>query len=243
MEIKFNTQTVSCLKKVLSQIQTQEVTQEVRIPDTMPEVGHILGCWGQVMIRGKEWRGSGMSVSGGVEASILYAPEDGSAPKSMETWVPFQMKWDFPEHLSDGVILATPSLTSLDGRSISANKIMVRANVAVLGEALLQEQTEIPTADGGTEDIEILKKTYPMDLPMESGEKMINIDETLTMPNTCPNPEKIIGCWIMPEITDQKILANRLVFRGKADYHLLYCGKTEKFTTGTQKFHFLSLLI
>lgn len=103
MEVNFNKNTCQCLRKAVCQVQNQEQTQEVRLPESMPDIGRVLSSWGQVLIRGKEWRTGGMSVSGGVMAWVLYAPEDGSEARSVETWIPFQVKWDLPDSLRRAV--------------------------------------------------------------------------------------------------------------------------------------------
>ena len=120
MEIKFGKNTCPYLRRAVCQIQNQEQTQEVRLSETMPDIGRVLGSWGQVLIRGKEWRTGSMSVSGGVMAWVLYAPEDGSAPQSVETWIPFQFAWELPETQRDGYVLTMPVIRGMDARSTSA---------------------------------------------------------------------------------------------------------------------------
>ena len=102
MELQFEKTTLDCLGNLCCEVKSAEQTQEVRLGDMMGDIGKVLGCWGQVLLRGKEWRGSGMSVSGGVMVWVLYAPEDGSAPQTVETWVPFAMKWDFRNRIGMG---------------------------------------------------------------------------------------------------------------------------------------------
>ena len=75
MELQFEKQSLSCLRSVLRQVQTQEQTQEVRISDGMPDIGRVLGAWGQVIVRSKEWGSGTMSLSCGVMAWVLYMPE------------------------------------------------------------------------------------------------------------------------------------------------------------------------
>ena len=222
MELQFDKTVCPCLRKVVAQVQTQEQTQELRLPDAMPDIGRVLGCWGQILIRGKEWRGNGMSVSGGVMAWVLYAPEDGSEPRVMDSWIPFQMKWDFPETRRDGRICVLPLLKCVDGRSVSARKLMLRAVVSVLGEALEPVETEIFAPQQLPEDVEILRQTYPMELPMEAGEKAFQLEEENTLPDAMPGIARIIHYEVAPRITEQKIMADRLVFRGVAAVHLLY---------------------
>lgn len=224
MELTFHKTTCACLQKAVCQVQNQEQTQEVRLADAMPDIGRVLGSWGQVLIRGKEWRSNGMSVSGGVMAWVLYVPEDGTEPRSIETWIPFQMKWDMPETQRDGTICVTPLLKAVDARSISARKIMVRANVSILGEAMVPAEPEISLPEQVPEDVQLLKQSYPVELPKEAGEKIFQMDEELTLPGTYPQISRILRMELNPQILEQKVMAGRLVFRGKAALYLLFSG-------------------
>ena len=85
MELQFHKNVFPCLQRVCREVQNQEQTQEVRLTDGMPDIGSVLGAWGQVLMRGKEWRGGGMNMSGGVMVWVLYAPEDGGQPQCVET--------------------------------------------------------------------------------------------------------------------------------------------------------------
>lgn len=222
MELTFNKTVYPCLCKVVSQAQTQEQTQEVRLPDSMPDIGRVLGSWGQALIRSKEWRGSSMAVSGGVMAWVLYAPEDGSAPISIESWIPFQMHWEFPQTDRDCTMNIVPLLRSVDARSTSARKLMVRANVSVLGEAFEPIEPEVWVPENVPEDLQLLKASYPMELPKEAGEKQFQLDEELNLPDTYPEVAKILRYALQPKVLEQKVMAGRLVFRGKGDLCMLY---------------------
>jgi len=222
MEVQFNKTACPYLRRAVCQIQNQEQTQEVRLSDAMPDIGSVLGSWGQVLIRGKEWRSGSMGVSGGVMAWVLYAPEDGSQPRSIETWIPFQFTWDLPETQRDGAICVTPMVKAVDARSTSARKLMVRANISMLGEALEPVEADVFNPDGLDADIQLLTKSYPMELAQEAGEKLFQIDEELILPGSFPAIDQILRYELTPEVTEQKVMAGRLVFRGKALLHLLY---------------------
>ncbi len=222
MELHFSKSVCQCLRKAACQTVSQEQTQELRLPDTLPDIGRVLGSWGQIVIRSKEWRGNGMNVSGGVMAWILYAPEDGSAPQVLDCWIPIQMKWDFPQTQRDGTICILPALKSVDARTVSARKLMVRAAVSILGEALEPSEEEIYAPMEVPADIALLKRTYPMVLPQEAGEKAFQLEEELVFPGNMPSVEKVIHYELIPAVTEQKVLANRLVFRGEADLRMVY---------------------
>lgn len=219
MEIQFIKKPLQYLRPFYTQVQTQEQTQEVRLPDAYPDIGKILGCWGQAMIRGKEWRSTGMGANGGVMAWILYAPEDGTQLRVVEAWVPFQWRWDFPEAAEDGVMQLCPVIAEMDCRGISARKIMVRAVVSNCAQAMTKGKAEIASAPETPEDVQLLTRTYPMDIPVEAGEKQVQIEEGITMPDPSG---KIISCSMSPSILEQKVLGDRLVFRGIGKMNAMY---------------------
>lgn len=222
MEIKFSQNLCRHLRRAVDQIQTQEQTQEVRLPESMPDIGRVLGAWGKILIRSKEWRSGSMAVSGGVMAWVLYAPEDGSEPRSMESWIPFQMKWDLPETQHDGFICIRPCLKGIDARSTSARKMIVRANISISGQGMESVETEVYGPQEVPEDVKLLTAVYPMELPAEAGEKLVQVDEDLTMPDGQPMVEKILRYDIHPVVQEQKVMASRLVFHGKCLVHILY---------------------
>ena len=222
MELQFNKTVCPCLQKVISKHQTQELTQELRLTDAMPDIGRILGCWGQVIVRGKEWRTGGMNVSGGVMVWVLYAPEDGSAPQSVDAWLPFQMKWDFPETQRDGNIRVFPYLKGMDCRSISARKMMIRYGLTILGEAVEPVDIDVWHPENIPEDVQLLRQKYPMELPQEAGEKTFLLEEELLLSSNIPPIAKIVHCEIQPKVLEKKVLAGKLVFRGVCAIHLLY---------------------
>ena len=102
MEGNFERKSLDCLTVPLRQIQNSEQTLEIKLPEGMPDVGQVLTAWGQPILRSKEWRDDQVQFTGGMMVWVLYAPEDGGAPQTVETWVPFSMKWDFPESDRDG---------------------------------------------------------------------------------------------------------------------------------------------
>ncbi len=220
MEIKFNQTAVSFLRSLTEQVVSREETQEIRLTEGMPDIGRILGCWGQLVIRSKEWRSGGMGISGGVMVWVLYAPEEGTEPQTVESWIPFQQKWEFEDNGRDGYIWVQPVLKSMDARSVSPRKIMVRANLGTLGRALQNAQAEIYQPEHNPEDIQLLQKTYPVELPVEFGEKLVQLDEEMASPDG--GMEKILRYQLIPRITEQKILGPRLVFKGMALLKILY---------------------
>ena len=222
--MEFDRISVPYLQKLTDQLRTQEQTVEIHLPEGLPDIGRVLGAWGQVIVRSKEWGNGAMSLSCGVMAWVLYMPEGGDRVQSVEAWIPFTMKWDLPETRYDGKILTSCLLKSVDARSTSARKLMIRANIEAIGEAWQAADAQIPTPDAVPDDVALLKATYPMQLPKEAGEKMFLLEEQVELPHNCPKIEKIMYYAMQPQIMEKRVMAGKVVFRGIAQVHIMYLG-------------------
>ena len=193
MELQFKSDTCRFLSPAVREVRSTELTQEVRLSDGMPDIGRVLASWGQIVLRSKDWESDQILVTGGVMVWILYAPEDGTQPRCLDTWLPFQMKWELSGENREGPICVWPLLRFADSRGVSARKVMVRASVSAMGEAWSPVSTEIYEPSDLPDDIQILQNTYPIRLPKEAGEKTFLIDEDLTVPAGKADVERILA--------------------------------------------------
>ncbi len=234
MELQWNKKPCPYMQTQVRQVQAQEQTQEVRLPEEMPDIGRVLCAWGQPVVRSKEWRADGMSVSGGVSASVLYLPEDGSGPKCVEAWLPFQVKWSFPQAKREGAMRVKCLLRGLDARTLSARKMMLRASVGILGEALEPAEAEIYYPGELPEGVEILTNVYPAVLPREAGEKQFFFEDELSVPNA----SKWVSFTMTPELTEQNVVGSRVVMRGSGSLHYVYMDEQGMVHSGSQEIPF-----
>jgi len=220
MEIQFQKQVIRYLRTLLHQQQKQEQTQQIRLSDAMPDIGHVLGCWGQILIRGKEWRSGSVGISGGVMAWVLYQPEGEQTPCCVDTWIPFQMKWDMEETERDGMMEVSTTLCHIDARMLSDRKLMVRANIGAQMHAMVEADAAIYLPSQPEDTLQMLERTYPMVLPSEAGEKQFDIEQQLDAPSE--GIHKMVRFRALPTLTEYKIVADKLVLRGNAEIYALY---------------------
>ena len=222
MELPFEQTVCRHWRQKLYTLVRQEETQELRLPESMPDVGKILSVWGQTVIRGKDWRETGAVISGGVMVWLLYVPEDGGALQRLESWIPFQSRVDFSQRGEDGVLRVEGIVHSVDARSISGRKLQLRAGIGLLVQALEPAETEIPVPCELPDDVEQLRRSYPVNLIRETGEKAFLLEEDPELPAGLPEPEEILYYQLQPEVLEEKVMGSRAVFRGVGRLHLLY---------------------
>lgn len=222
MELQFKKTGCRCLGTAVREIRNLEQTHEIKLPDSMPDIGRVLAAWGQCVLRSKEWNTDSMGMSGGMQIWVLYAPEDGTQPRVIDSWIPFQMRWEFPQGTPEGKMRIGCMMRFVDARSVAARKIMVRAGVSAVGEGWVDKERETYIPEKLPEGIELLRSTYPVRLPKEVGEKTFVMDEELVLPASAPMPEKIVYYAMSPQNTDQKVMGNKVVFKGNGNLHVLY---------------------
>ena len=222
MELPFEKTVCRYWKQKLYTMVNREETQELRLPESMPDVGRIISSWGQVILRGKDWQDRSLGISGGVMVWVLYAPEDGGALQKLESWIPFQARTELPDSTGDGVIRVETFLRSMDARAASSRKIMLRAGIGMLVQALCPDELELVTLGELPDDLETKRERYPFVLTREAGEKRFALDEELSLPAGMPNAEQIVYYRMSPEILEQKVLGSKAAFRGVGSLHVLY---------------------
>lgn len=228
MELPFEKTVCRYWKQKLYTLHTQEQTQELRLSDGMPDVGRVIASWGQVVLRGKEWRERGLGISGGVMVWVLYQPEGDGGLQRLETWIPFQARLDMPPSDVDGAIRVQSLLRSVDARITSSRKLMIRCGIGLLVQALVPAEAEVSLPTELPEDLEVLRRTYPVMLTVETGEKTFLIDEDLEIPGAVSPVGRMVYFQLEPELLDQKVMGSKAVFRGLGNLHILYWDQDEK---------------
>jgi len=225
MELLFHQRDCEYLRSNVRQVQNLEQTQEVRLPEGMPDIGRVLCAWGQPMLRSKEWRSEGITVNAAAQIWVLYVPEDGSEPRSLEAVLPFVGRWNFTDSKREGRIAVCAQICSVDARALSSRKMMVRATLGLQAQAMELACSQVYQPETIPEDIQLLRRTYPAVMPTEAGEKQFVVDEDIGVDAL---PRKILACQLQPVVTEQAAAGGRLVFRGECRVHLVYLDEEDQ---------------
>lgn len=223
MELQFQNTPLRCLRCSASGNADAEQTLELRIGEDMPPVGRVLGAWGQPLIRGKEWRGDQVRVNGGIMARALYEGESGGI-YALEGWMPFQLRWDLKDSHSDGKMILSCAIRTMDVRKIGAEKLLLRGTVSANLRAMEREEYSVNTPQNLPEDIMVKMDPWPVCLPVEAGETGLSMEDEIILPPGKTEVERILFYSLTPTINDKKVMADKLVFRGTAELRMVYMG-------------------
>ncbi len=221
MELQFKKKTCSYVSELVSQCKEQELTDEIRLSDNMTDIGRVLGAWGQVLIRGKEWRPDRVAVSGGVMVWVMYIPENSNQPEMVETWLPFHEQWPIADTQHDGSIIVTGHLTFCDARSVSARKLMLRTGLCLDVHVYAPDSESIYSFEELPENVQVQVVSHRIMLPAEAGEKSFSMEEQLPIPSDCPKLQKLLRYNLLPQVMEVRVSGGRVIFRGVGTVHVV----------------------
>lgn len=222
MELAFQTSPLRFLRQNAREVRYQEETAETIVPDSYPDIASIADCYAGAVLRGKDCRDGSVILSGGIKAVILYNPEDGSYPRHLELYIPFTVKFENQALTERAQILCSTCIRSVDARMINSRKALLRANLGCEISAYAEAEEPIYTLQTAHDALQTKVSSYALHLPLEAAEKSFVISDTLELPAGRPPIAQIYKTHCQLELTDQKLVGNKAVFKGTLSCKILY---------------------
>lgn len=224
MELQLKERKLRCLGQSAADTVNVEQTLELRLPENLPPIGRVLGAWGQPLLRGKDWQADKALANGGVMVKALYESEDGLGVHCVEGWIPFALRWELQDSKVDGHLMVSCQLRSVDARQVGAEKLMLRASVSAMAQALEERDYPVWEAEGLEGDVQLKCADYPLCLATEAGERPMTLEEELILPPGQMDLSQLLFYQLTPRVTEKKLMGDKLLFRGTAQLHAVYLG-------------------
>lgn len=231
MELIFETKTADYLREVFSSVIAQEESGESIVPDSHPDVGQILQTFGTVVLRGKECRNGSIHLSGGVQAGVVYEPEDHSAPRSLQAYLPFSVRMEHPAITESTEVHAVCRIRHIDAKVIHSRKILVRVSLCggVTGYEPAQQTFSLSPAE--PVDLQLRSAVYPIVRPVEFAQRQFPMAEEIELPEGQAPMKELCRSQVDLELTESRLLGSKAIFKGNALVRLLYLTEDEELAT------------
>lgn len=224
MDISVKRSGIDCCEKVFEYSMPVEEAAETVVPDTMPDVERILCAEGVIAIRSKDVSEGRVSVSAGVNATVLYSPEGGGGARSITASIPVDVSVDAPGVTEDSMTVAVLTVTSIDARTLNPRKLLVRTVVNVEIACYNRAQLEVTTGleGDGAEGVETLTESTAVSPVVCVKEKTFTVsDEYRLQPGLLPIGELL---WHSTEVVPGSVrsVGTKLIFNGTVRLNVLY---------------------
>lgn len=220
MDILFHQQQITYLSEKRYDGLRQEQTGEITVPETLPEIGRVVDCFGMVLVQSRTVDNGSITVSGGIQAGVLYVPADAEGIERLELWIPFTVVKKIPTQ-PDAVVQYWGWLRSIDARFVNSRKLLIRADLGSELTVLTPTALELRQLDECPVGLICKTETYPMRLPLCAAEKEVRIADEVLMPEDGQGMDRLLKaqCWV--ELGDRRILGDRAIFQGELKLRVL----------------------
>lgn len=225
MDLELNREHISCYDMVLNTRLCQEETLETIVPDACPDILHIVDAGGQICLTGKDVHDGGASVTGIVNGWVLYRPEGEDLPVCrMEVKLPFTIRGEAAELLSQGRCTAQPFLRKVDARVLNPRKVLVRADIGVEMQLFQPRELALCSGINAREDAGIQQLTCEHSAYMTSAvqEKEFTIYDEIRLSAGPGGPCEILSVCADASCTESKLIGSKLIFKGEAVLRVRY---------------------
>ena len=224
MEAKLKTDAIAYLKSVVEASFAQEETQEAIVPDTLPDMAHILDVEGKVILKSKETDLGRVSLSGTILVNVLYQAEGEDGVFRLDIPIPFTGGLDAEEITDETKVRLQVALQSCDARMINSRKVLVRADilVEVLGfdPSVIDCSTELENDEGA--NLHVQRDEIIINLVTAVHEKTFVIADDFVLPAGKPAIGELLKSRVRLMNEDIKHVGNKLIFKGYAGISVLY---------------------
>lgn len=221
MELKKNM--MLCYQQVIDHTLMQEETLEAIVPDACPDILRIVSVCGQICVKEKQVVEEQIVISGQVDASVLYLPEEGESLQKMSVRLPFTCETPAQPLEVGDEIFVLPTLCKQDARILNPRKVLVRLELMLELSGFQKNSMLLCCGVEDAMDQGIQEKIVQQDIKPLCGveTKHFTFDETLTLQGQ-GDVEEILSIRINPNCTESKLIGNKLIFKGDTDVQIMY---------------------
>lgn len=223
MELELSRTHLTGYDTVLDTTVFQEETLETIVPDACPDILRLVDTQGKVLLKSKTAMDGRATLTGTARLTVLYLPDGGTGPCSLEVNIPFSVSVEDKNIQSGCLMTAAPRVAGADTRAINPRKIMTRveitADVQVFAASTLVLCSGIGAVDGSVEQLTETHKLYCVSAVQE---KQVTFEDDLSIPAGRPSAEELLSSRVELSCAETKIIGNKLIFKGEAAVQLVY---------------------
>lgn len=222
MNFKPEIKEIGLIENVFSKSSAEIVQGDIIVPDVMEDIGKILTADAEAVIESKDLSGGRLTVSGTVNADIIYEPQSGGIEA-----IHSKMTFSHTEKTEsdDMDVYAHCRVLSADCNLYNPRKMNIRVNLGIETEGtrdmtervLSSAESDYPTEVQTKNITAVTKHVHACDV--------IPFHETFDISSGSPSAVNVLKCTAFLTDRDFRLLANKAVIRGTLVVSVLYKGE------------------
>ena len=220
MEMEFRQVQIPYLHCVLYETVRQEERGEAIVPDSMGDMERIVGCCADAVVRGKQCQDESLSLSGDVQACVLYQAAGQDEPQELRVYLPFSLRRPVPAESCRCTVSCR--VNRAEAQMLNSRKVGVRVTLLLTLRVWAPREQLCFRPETPDRRVQLRLAEYPMRLVRECTEKNMLLRDTLPLDAGAPEAARIVHTGARCELTEEKLSGSQAVCKGVLRLDLLY---------------------
>ena len=235
MEIGLQKADTAFLRKRETGGVTFEAESETVVPDVMPDVGEIIYASGIPLLRSKTISDGKITVTGSIQAQLLYVPETDTGINKLELEIPFRYVSE-AEVFEDSQITVVVRLAYVDARALNPRKLSVRCELCAELSVYDTDRLELGAVLLPEAGSEICTKQETVTAELVSGvyEKSFIVTDSYPISGALTETVELLGKSVKLNGEDVKYVGTKMIVKGLIQTELIW--QTEESEISTSSF-------
>ena len=225
MELNLPQKSLASLVEALSTVSEQPVDIDFTLPDYCPDIEKILRCKITPQIFSRNISAGQLQVEGNTVISILYIDSEKGGMRACEQTLPFSASFRLNDVPEEYVIQTSVKCEYVNCRALSRRRLTVHGAFSLYAKVLTKGSITFGYPDE-MENIEFKKKEINASKLCSLSSEQFSVTDEIQISGK-PPVELIVDNDIKANITDYKIIPDKIMLNGELNVRLLYISDIE----------------
>lgn len=226
MEYNLKKTSIGTMETCLDTVSEQPVDIDFTLPDYCPDIEKILRCKITPKIYNKNISGGQIQVDGTTVVTILYIDGDNSNLRACEQSVPFSATFQAKGLCENNVIEITTKPEYINCRALSQRRLAVHGAFSLYVKATALDNISLYAPDENA-NVECNTREVKATALTSLSQMQFSVCDEISISNR-PPVEIILTSDAKANITDYKVVSEKLMLNGELCVKLLYLSNPEK---------------
>lgn len=219
MENKVCTENICINETIFDGVAEQSLELDYMLPDYCSNIFKVLKCSVCPRITAHNLSGSRLTIDGVAIFHVLYLSEDNGRIRQLEQKQAFTKTVELREECDNGSASLHAKCDYVNCRAVNSRRLDLRGAVSIKVCVIKPKDSKIVS---DCSELQILKATKTVCDKRITSYKEFTVREELQIGQGNKPIHDILRYEAIPTVTEQKLLANKVVFKGEVLLHTLY---------------------
>ncbi len=224
MELNVKKELLHISELMFENTSEQSVDGDITLPDYCPDIKRILKCMVSPCLASEQCTGDRVTIDANALVQVIYVDENNEIFCYEKTF-PFSKIVEFGKQIDNSSAEIKMKTAYANTRAVSQRRIDIHASIAICVSILGKKDVQF-VSDASECGIQLLKNFKDASDFIGQTVKTFTLNEVMEIGKSKPPIRQIIRQKVTPNLSEIKVITNKLLVKGEVNICILYCADT-----------------